>query len=154
MQTAGGAGDRISLELLEHDGLMTPVLISKFGPLFALQISGVQSDQSFLRQSAIFQRSSGEKILDGSLEISLAALPVGFLSRLTAGDVLFGQLLQDFSIAVSISDRSIYRIEQSGDQDVRLGRRLSMHRLDSGAFLCRVNELLVPNRVLQRHRLA
>lgn len=144
---------RFSLTLLDHDGLMTPVLLAAFGRLFARQISSTYSGGWFVRRSSIFQRSTGERILDATLEISYAALPTGFLEKLTQGEELFGQLLSDFGIEVRISDKSIYSLNHDGHSGPRWGRRVSMYRQDTDDLLCQVDELLVSEALLLQYRL-
>lgn len=134
--------DRYCLDLLDHDGLMTPVLRAQFGSLTAVQIAAERSEDIFLRESCIYQIATGAKILDAVLSISLSALPAGFLDRLLAEDVLFGQLLIEFRIGVRIAGRSCYLSQAAPDQPRRWGRRLLMYRIDTGALLCRVDELL------------
>ncbi|WP_309665918.1 hypothetical protein [Tabrizicola sp.] len=141
-----------SLTLLDLDGLMSPILFSEFGRLFARQISSKRSGGAFTRRSSIFQKSTGQKILDATLEISLAALPAGFLEKLTQSEELFGQLLSDFGIKVRISDKSVYSLKQDGHSGQRWGRRLSMYRQDTDELLCRVDELLVSETLLFQYR--
>jgi hypothetical protein len=136
--------DRYCLGLLDHDGLMTPLLRAQFGSLTAVQSGAERSDGIFLRESSIYQVATGAKILDAVLKISLPALPGGFLDRLLAEDVLFGQLLIEFRVSVRIAERSCYLSWAASDQPRRWGRRLDMYRVDTGALLCAVDELLAP----------
>ncbi len=125
--------------LLDHDGLMTPVLLAQFGPLTARQTEGKQIENRFLRQSTIYQAATGEKILDAELDISLQSLPATFLDCLQQQDILFGQLLRDFSIDVRIMDRTLYQ----SDQSLRWGRRLSICNANTLDLICKVQELMV-----------
>lgn len=131
----------LSRELLDHDGLMTPVLIRQFGPMNVRQTYAQHNEDRFLRHSTIYQSASGEKILEAVLDISLRAVPIGFLDLLQSKDVLFGQLLMDLSIAVRIVDRNVYRSET--DHPPRWGRRLAIQHCDSQVVICKVDELLV-----------
>lgn len=129
-----------SQSLLDHDGLMTPVLLAQFGPLTVVQNEASQSATRFVRRSSIYQAATGVKILDAVLDIALQSLPVGFFDRLQQEDVLFGQLLQDFSMAVRIADRSLFHMQ--ADQASRWGRRLTIYRSDTQEFICTVEEIM------------
>jgi hypothetical protein len=135
--------ERYALSLLEHDGLMTPRLIAEFGPLRAIQIAASQSGAVFHRQSILRTLLGDRKILEASLDISVPALPEGFLERLTRGETPFGQLLIEFSVGVRVIDRKVYRQVGRESSPGRCGRRLTMLRADSLAHLCDVDELLV-----------
>ena len=137
-----------SQTLLDHDGLMTPVLVAQFGPLTVRQTEARHSETRFFRRSSIYQAASGAKILDAVLDISLPSLPLGFLAQLQDEDVLFGQLLSDFSIAVRIADRVLYQSHS------RWGRRLTIYHSDTQAFICTVEELMAPDAQLWPLRLA
>ena len=142
-----------SRSLLDHDGLMTPILAQEFG---ALSVRKTQTDQAsgrFSRRSSIFQTASGGKSLDAVLEISAAALPAKFLDQLLRDDVLFGQLLADFEIPVRLTDRVLYQITPS-PPETRWGRRLKIYHGKTAAFICRVDELLVSEARLLAMRLA
>ena len=128
--------------LLDHDGLMTPILRAQFGPLTVGKTHSDQGSNRLLRRSSILQAASGIPILDAVLVISAQALPLGFLDQLLREDVLFGQLLADFAIPVRLADRSLYQSAKAAE-DPRWGRRLTIYRKDSDAFICTVDELLV-----------
>jgi hypothetical protein len=141
-----------SRSLLDHDGLMTPILAQEFG---ALSVRKTQTDQAsgrFSRRSSIFQIASGGKILDAVLEISAAALPAKFLDQLLRDDVLFGQLLADFAIPVRLTDRVLYQITPSSPE-TRWGRRLTIYHAETHAFICSVDEVLAPDTQLWPLRL-
>jgi hypothetical protein len=132
-----------SRSLLDHDGLMTPILAQEFG---ALSVRKTQTDQAsgrFLRRSSIFQIASGGKILDAELEISAAAL---------RDDVLFGQLLADFEIPVRLTDRVLYQTTPL-HPEMRWGRRLTIYHAETHAFICSVDEVLAPDTQLWALRL-
>jgi hypothetical protein len=129
-----------SQSLLDHDGLMTPVLRAAFGPLTVRQSQVLSGQDRMRRRSSIHQAATGAKILDAVLDIAVQALPEGFLEQLQRQDVLFGQLLQDFSVGVRIADRSLYR--GFDGTDLRCGRRLAIYDSARGDFICHVDELL------------
>jgi len=129
--------------LLDHDGLMTPVLITHFGALTVRQNEFHQDSDRFLRKSSIYQAASGLKILDAALEISLPALPPGFLEQLLHQDKLFGQLLTDFAIPIRITARNLHPSSVEDNQGTRWGRRLTMYRDDTQEFVCHVKELMM-----------
>jgi hypothetical protein len=56
----------------------------------------------------------------------------------------------DHGIAVQVQDRHLYRVGAPLAPDARWGRKLTMHRGDTGMLICRVDELLVPVRDLKR----
>lgn len=145
----GGAG-ALSLRLLDHDGLMTPVLRAQFGALRAVQHRALREGDIYLRQSTIRRRAGGETILTARLEIRTDALPGGFLDDLAGGEVPFGQLLQDRAIGVEIRDREVFRVTAADGTAPRWGRRLAIHRLSDGALVCRVEEILAPEAELLR----
>ena len=129
-----------SQSLLDHDGLMTPVLRAAFGPLTVRQSQAPLGQDRMRRRSTIHQAATGAKILDAVLDIAVQALPAGFLEQLQRQDVLFGQLLQDFSVGVRIADRSLY---QCFDGPVlRCGRRLVIYGGARSDVICHVDELL------------
>jgi hypothetical protein len=140
--------DRYALSLLEHDGLMTPRLQQEFGPMRAIQLAAHTTGTTFRRQSILRTQSGDHAILEATLEISLAALPKGFLERLVAVETPFGQLLQDYMISIEILDRQTYRKAPGANTECRWGRRLTMRRADTSAHLCDVDELLVPGQQL------
>ena len=142
-----------SRSLLDHDGLMTPVLTAQFGPLIVRKTQSHPTANSVLRHSSIYQAGSDRKILDAALQISPHALPAGSLDQLLNEDILFGQLLADFSIPVRIADRTLYHSTET-DEIPRWGRRLSIYHGETGAFICRVKELLVNDAQLLTMRLA
>lgn len=142
--------ERMAVALLDHDGLMTPVLTRQFGPLRAQQHRSVRSGDTVHRHSTIRTHPGGAAILVARLDIHVPALPDGLLERLGSGKVLFGQLLLDEGIAVQVRDRHLYRVGDAEAPDTRLGRRLTMQRSDTGMLICRVDELLVPVRDLKR----
>jgi hypothetical protein len=133
----------ISLRLLDHDQLMTPVLMAAFGEVFACQTAFRDDGHKIVRRSALYRRSVGEKILDATLVISKSSVPDGFLHEFLGSEALFGQLLINHGIAVRIADRHTYRYPSVGGQETRWGRRLLMFRADDDALLCEVDELLV-----------
>lgn len=145
--------DLYALKLLEHDGLMTPRLVAEFGPLRAIQIAASQSGATFHRQSILRTVSGDRKILEASLDISINALPGGFLERLTSAVTPFGQLINEYCIGVRLIDRKVYSSAGQGGSKFRWGRRLTMLRADDNAHLCDVDELLVDGQDLLRHRL-
>lgn len=134
--------------LLDHDGLMTPVLIAQFGALTVQQNEFHHGADRFLRKSSIYQATSGLKILDAALEISLPSLPRGFLGQLLHEEKLFGQLLNDHSIPIRIAARTLHLSSGEDDQDARWGRSLTMYRDDTQDFLCHVQELMMPDHQL------
>ena len=138
----------LSCRLLDHDGLMTPMLVRHFGPLTVRQTFAKQESDRFLRHSSIFQAATGEKILEAVLNIALHSLPIGFVDRMQNQDILFGQLLLDLSIDVQIADRARYR--SATDQPPRWGRRLTMFHAGRQELICQVDELLVSEPQLLR----
>lgn len=139
---------RFSHDLLDHDGLMTPVLHHHFGILTVRQTHAQHYADRFVRNSSIYQVASGEKILDAVLDISLPAVPSSFLNLLQTKGVLFGQLLIDFSIDVQIVNRSLYQTK--ADHSPRWGRCLTIQHRDSQDVICTVDELLVSEPSLLR----
>jgi hypothetical protein len=93
-----GEADRYAVRLLDHDGLMTPILLAEFGPLRAVQTVADHADGLFHRRSVLRRVPGDEAILDASLKISVQALPDGFLQSLVKAETLFGQALQDHGI--------------------------------------------------------
>jgi hypothetical protein len=142
--------ERMAVALLDHDGLMTPVLTRRFGPLRAEQHLSDLSGDTLHRHSTIRTHPGGEAILAARLDIHVPALPDGLLDRLGSGMVLFGQLLLDEGIDVQVQDRHLYRVGEGGAPETRWGRRLTMQRRDTGMLVCKVDELLVPVRDLTR----
>ncbi len=141
-----------SQRLLDHDGLMTPVLQAAFGPLAVRQSQVIDSVDRLRRRSSIHQAVSGAKILDAVLNVSLPALPDGFLEQLQHSDVLFGQLLSDFGLTVRTTNRILY--QSLTDNPCRLGRRVAILRRDTDALVCQVDELLVSEAQLLALRVA
>ena len=141
-----------SRSLLDHDGLMTPVLTAQFGPLIVRKTQSHPSTDSVLRRSSIYQSASDSKILDAVLEISPQALPAGVIDQLLNEDILFGQILADFAIPVRITDRTLYQ-STAPDEIARWGRRLRIYHGKTAAFICHVDELLVSEAQLLTMRL-
>jgi hypothetical protein len=139
--------------LLDHDGLMTPVLIAQFGTVTVRQNEFHQDSDRLLRKSSIYQAASGSKILDAALEISLPALPPEFLGQLLHQDKLFGQLLNDFSIPIRITARTLHHASAEDNGGIRWGRRLTMYRDDTQEFVSHVEELMMPDHELLTLRL-
>jgi hypothetical protein len=142
-----------SRSLLDHDGLMTPVLTAQFGPLIVRKTQSHTSSDHVLRHSSIYQARSNGKILDAVLTISPHALPANFVDQLLNQDILFGQILTDLAIPVRITDRILYN-SHPADPTSRWGRRLSIYHGDTRALICSVDELLVIETQLLAMRLA
>jgi len=146
------AAGPFSQSLLDHDGLMTPVLRAAFGALTVSQSQAHMGQHCLQRRSSIHQAATGAKILDAVLNISITSLPAGFSEKLQQEDVLFGQLLIDHALAVRICERSLYA--SLAGEDLRFGRRAAIYRGDTDELICKVDELLVSEAQLLVLRLA
>ena len=137
----------LSEQLLRQNGLMTPALVKTFGDVIAVENFRKTTERVYLRRSSIFTALGQHPILDAELAINHHLLPQGFLSRLKNGRELFGALLLEFGLDVSIEGLVIFRRE-----DQRFGRRLHMRDTVSGVIISRVEEVLQPEQLLQSQR--
>lgn len=139
----------ISSIVLDHDGLMTPVLQGTFGALEAAGTRHKNEGPILVRQSRLIQKRSGKLILSATLRIDTKAMPVGLVEKLRTSSIPFGQLLIDHGILAYASDRVIFRSPEAKDAVVRLGRQLNLKCRNSHHILCSVTELLVSETTLQ-----
>ena len=139
--------------LLNDDQLMTPVLQAQFGEVAARDVKHSFEDRTLLRQSSLFQRSTGQRILDAKLEIFIDVVPEIILRELVTTEKLFGQLLIENVISTETHGRRIFAQAFDDGAEIRWGRRLLLRRRTDHAVLCRVEELLVSEEKLhQLHR--
>lgn len=145
----------ISHALLTHDDLMTRVLIRHFGAVHAVQTAIEEDADSLTRWSTLYQTETDTPLLQATLVIRKAALPVGFLGRLLAGRQLFGGLLIEAGISVRVADRTLYRAgPPDGVYSGSWGRRQHMLRAADDVLLSDVDECLASEATLRRMVLA
>ena len=130
--------DSLGFELLNHESLMTPVLVKAFGQLRAVQIAHDQTPTDYHRTSQIIQSDSKRLVLDATLTISKASLSIAAIDALMTTEILFGQLLLEHDIKVELEGMTIFR-----RSDDRFGRRTDMFILGTTARLAQVEETLV-----------
>jgi chorismate-pyruvate lyase len=140
--------EQFSIRLLDHDRLMTPVLKRQFGDICAVQSAADESDDTYRRVAALYRREDAVLLLEAALEIPKSALPAAIFEALRTTDRPFGQLLIDRGIDGVSVGRTLFSAGAPGSPDRRWGRRHSIVELRSGQLLCRVEELLVPERHL------
>ncbi len=140
----------ISLRLLAHRGLMTPRLTATFGAMKADKVSISQRDQRLTRKSRLISVESGETILCAQLSIVFENLPEMLVSQLRGTFTLFGQLLLDHKIDVSVAEPQIFQTP-----DGRYGRRTKLTETSGGIPICDVTETMSHDHLLsviaQRH---
>ena len=129
-------------QLLDHNGLMTPVLTRFFGPIYAYETQREEDELSYRRTSTLFQSTSQKKILDAHLVIAKGSLPVELIEDLRVTSILFGQLLKDHNIDIETSAPKVRLIGQ------RWGRSVELIEKRSGKVICSVEELLVKDKML------
>ena len=129
--------------LLDHNGLLTPVLIVQFGPITAEKVSTDFVGSSVMRRlSRLHQATTGAVILDAEMILSTAALPKEVLTGLQETVVPFGQLLIDAGISARSVDRQILRLQPLDGGESRLCRQHRLINTRSGQELCKVVETL------------
>lgn len=136
--------------LLDHDGLMTPVLVAHFGPL-SVQVlrTEVSGAAAFRRISQLYQTATGTIILDAEMILNAAALPAQVLAGLQDSSIPFGQLVIEAGIAACSVDREITWLMSSLDSERRACRRHRLINARSGKELCAIVETLSPLSVLR-----
>ena len=133
----------LSGKLLDHDKLMTPVLQSEFGETAAREVCHSFEDCMLLRQSSLFQRSTGLKVLDAKLEIFIDVVPKSIIEQLATTEKLFGHPLIENVVLAETYGRRIFARAFNEGTVIRWGRRLLLRRCTDHTVLCRVEELLV-----------
>lgn len=131
--------------LLDHDGLMTPLLTDVFGPISAHQMQGTVDGTVFHRMSTVVHAATETPLLSAELVIQVDALPKGMLEALRSSSTPFGALLQDAKINAVSTKRTLHLVD---GEHPRWGRRHQIINADSGALICAVNELLSPEDTL------
>ena len=145
-----GTGQMLDWSLVDHDGLMTPVLVAHFG-LIKVQVlrTEVLSDTTHCRVSQLRQAATGAVILDAETTLNTAALPPPVLIGLRDTDIPFGQLLIKAGIPARSVDRQITGLVALQGAERRLCRRHRLVNAQTGQELCAIIETLSPVSVLQ-----
>lgn len=134
--------------LLDHKGLMTPVLNQQFGPIKALQTKYLDEVEYCMRQSRLVQASTGKIILSAELKINGSMVPQEFLRQLVSTTIPFGALLVQFHIETTIQSLNLFCHTSAQTTDSvlmdRWGRRHNIVDPTNGNVLCEVEELLMP----------
>lgn len=140
------ADNRLSAELLDHDGLMTPVLVRHFGEVYAEEIQARETQEHYIRISSIRQKVSGILLLNATLTIVKFILPDALIESLSSTKIPFGRLLDEHGVKTTIQNRILLacRDQQEAGLALRWGRRHAIVRADNKVPLCHVQELLVP----------
>ncbi len=136
--------NQFSLEILDHARLMTPMLHSYFGEIYAVQREGTETPEIYNRISRVYCKANSGMLLDAKLRISKPALPEQLVEALRSTDVPFGKLLLDFGIAAKADRRVIFCQGNASAPDCRWGRRHRIVTCETGTELCDVEELLAP----------
>lgn len=140
----------LSRDILIHNEYMSMRLRRLFGDVHATAKSQRHVGDRLLRESALIQTASGQKILDARLEIRAAELPATVLEALQGSSELFGLLLMEEGISVRFQGVRIYRSGPRGETGaIRWGRRLQMTSVETGRTLCDVDELLNQEDILK-----
>ena len=129
-------------KLLNHCGLMTPVLNQFFGTVSAQQLRFEEDAHTYRRASALFQQPDDNLILEASLVVSKLHLPASLIESLRTTDNLFGQLLADYNIEVQTTAPELRLLNSRWSRDIDLLEKAT------GELLCSVHELLVEDRYL------
>ncbi|MDO6590205.1 hypothetical protein DS901_12130 [Loktanella sp. D2R18] len=149
--TQAQCAQSLSLRLLAHRGLMTPRLTAAFGAMTADKVSITERDQRLTRKSRLISVESGEIILRAELSIVFENLPEMLVSQLRGTFTLFGQLLLDHKIDVSVAEPQIFQTP-----DGRYGRRTKITGTSGGIPICDVAEIMSYDPLLsviaQRHQ--
>lgn len=136
----------ISQELLEKDSLLTPRLNLNFGKINVIEsdiLECIETDNTYLRESVLYQKSTGNKILEATLRITKNKLPNKFIQDLRLTSTPFGVLLKKYKIPVEIKNRQIIVNIDSKKDVLRIGRSHIITKLDSDEIISHVRELLV-----------
>jgi len=136
--------------ILDHDGLMTPVLYQYFGDVIAKQIKFAETREIYTRDSEIRQSATGALILTAQLKVSKKHLPASLIDKLRGSTALFGQLLLDHQLEVEIHDRKINVSNQHSADLKSWGRTHNIVEAATGKLLCEVREALAPEILLNR----
>ena len=116
---------------------MTPQMNMAFGPVRAEQLSLERPFQRLLRKSRLVSVLGGETILDAELSIVSEVLPEMLLLSLSRTSALFGQLLLDHRIAVSVALPQLFQTREG-----RFGRKTTITQVNTGQTICDVTETM------------
>ncbi len=135
--------------LLDHDGLMTPILLAYFG---SIKVEVLQTEvlnaTTLRRVSRLHQAATGAVILDAEMILNTAALPRQVLIGLQDTPIPFGQLLMDAGITARSVERQIVGLGEKDKSERRLGRRHRLVNARTEQELCKIVETLSPLPVL------
>lgn len=132
--------------LVDHDGLMTPLLVTRFGPIEVRLLHTADLGPTERRRvSQLLQRDSGTVILEAEMVLNLTAIPGSILTALHESAVPFGQLLIEAGIPALSVDRKITALPSAPP---RLRRRHRLVNARTGQELCKISETLSPLPVL------
>lgn len=135
--------------LLDHDGLLTPVLMSHFGPITAHRVqTDVLSATALRRVSQLHQAATGTVILDAEMVLNTGDMPQSLLTDLQETVIPFGQLLIQSGLTARSVDREITVQNGPNGAERRLGRRHRLVDAQTGRHLCTLVETLSPLSVL------
>ena len=141
--------------LLDHDGLMTPVLKAHFGPIrVEKQLDEGQNLGKLRRVSRLHQVATGLIILDADMILNIGELTPEIMGGLHGSTIPFGQLLIQSGSAAKSVDRVISRIAGQDGQADRLRRQHRLINAHTQAELCQIMETLSPLPVLMAARTA
>ncbi len=135
----------LSKDLLENDALLTPRLQSNFGQIDAFETSDIEcfeTQKTYLRESILIQKCSGEKILEATLRIVKQNLPPAFVQDLRTTNTPFGELIKKYKISVSIINRNSLIIKEFSTGKTRMGRSHTIIHSNSKKIICHVREIL------------
>ncbi|MCG3267103.1 hypothetical protein [Yoonia sp. I 8.24] len=122
---------------------MTPRLTATFGAMKADNVAITQRDQRLTRTSHLASVASGETVLHAELSIVFENLPEMLVSQLRGTFTLFGQLLLDHKIDVSVAEPQIFETP-----DGCFGRRTKITETSGGIPICDVVEIMSHDRLL------
>lgn len=142
-------GVRLGMDLLDHDGLMTPVLVAQFGPIRVEKSQDDRDGGLLHRVSRLHQMATGWVILDADMILNTRALPPKVLTGLHETTTPFGHLLIESDVQARSVDRVITRVAATDGGEDRLKRQHRLIDARRGVTLCQVIETLSPESLLQ-----
>lgn len=136
----------LSSRLLEHSSLLTPELTKNFGDMTVEKsqlLQCMESSDTYLRESKLRQKCSGNIIVDATLRVMKKELPYQLIKDLKTTSLLFGELLIKHKVKIRVSDQQILLHFDSKSGKLRMGRSHMMYHISTNKAICYVRELLV-----------
>lgn len=147
----------ISREILDHTGLLTPVLNRLFGEIYVEVCEARESETSYWRQSIIRQKGTCQPLVYAELDIFKGNISTALLDKLRVTSQPFGQLLRAASHRVELGDQRFFMQPSKKNNRSHLGRSHSIYAAFSPAtealLVSRVTESLEEESNLERLRL-